>query len=98
MTKIGQSTVAAAAQNTFSGWMSLNKGTASLSMDFTTGTFVGTATLQRRLGTAGTTQDVEAWTAEAQKVIDVADEEHQYRIGVKTGEYTSGTLNAFIVQ
>lgn len=83
----GSSTASVAAQNTFSDWMEI-RGKFNVSVS---GTWAGTMTLQRRFGSSGSTLDVEAFTANTEKQGDEPEPGVEYRIGCKTGEYTSGT-------
>lgn len=53
------------------------------------GTFVATVTLQRRLDGANW-RDVESWSSEIETTY-VVDEPSELRLGVKTGDFTSGT-------
>lgn len=75
------------AQNTFTKLLSINANErASVSIS---GTFVGTVTLQRRLDGANW-RDVNPWTSPDDPTY-VADESGDIRLGIKTGDYTSGT-------
>ena len=77
-------------QNTFTGALSVPaEARTSVSVS---GTFVATVTLQRRLDGANW-RDVQTWTGEME-VTYVADESQDLRLGVKTGDYTSGTVTA----
>lgn len=93
-------TVTAGAQNTFTDPMNVGqKNRVSISVS---GTFVATVTLQRRFpsttGDAPTSwADVESWSAGIETTY-VPDENQQIRIGVKTGDYTSGSAVARIGQ
>jgi len=61
------------------------------------GTFVGTVTIQA--SSDGTTwHDVESFTSAVQKVGDVGGEDQHVRGGIKTGNYTSGTVTVRIAQ
>jgi len=68
------------------------------------GSFTATVTIQRRFTNPatglydGTWLDVSTYTSEREDVGIVPDEEVQYRAGVKTGEYTSGTINLRLSQ
>ena len=53
--------------------------------------FSGTVTLQRSFDNGSTWRDVATYTADAEKSIDVPVDGIFYRLGVKTGDYTSGT-------
>lgn len=54
------------------------------------GTFSATVWLQRRLNSAPWL-DVTSYTAAAEKIIDTEAVGVEYRLGVKTGGYASGT-------
>ncbi|HUT56427.1 MAG TPA: hypothetical protein VNA25_00975 [Phycisphaerae bacterium] len=58
-----------------------------------TGTWAGTITLQRSIDEAGSWVDVTSWTANQDTTHDdgLDNSIAYYRIGFKTGEYTSGT-------
>lgn len=67
------------------------------SRDFTitlTGTWAGTVTLQRSIGETGAWVDVTTYTANTTATYNDALDNQiiYYRIGIKTGEYTSGTV------
>jgi hypothetical protein len=57
------------------------------------GTFTATVTLQRSIGAPGSWTDVESYTVPTSKVYDdgLDNQIIYYRLGVKTGNYTSGT-------
>lgn len=76
------------AQNTYTSPLQVAKKSFNLSVS---GTWAGTLTLQRSFDGGTTWVDVETYTANTEKVG--TDPEHKvfYRIGFKTGEYTSGT-------
>lgn len=63
------------------------------------GTWEGTVTIQRRFGSSDTERDVTDGTFihTAATVVEQSLYDHeegvQYRIGIKTGDYTSGTCN-----
>jgi len=61
------------------------------------GTWAGTVTLQRSFD-GQTWQDVETFTANAERVGDDPEKNINYRVGFKTGEYTSGTASVRISQ
>lgn len=80
-------TAAISAQNTFSTAVRIGKEfNVSIS-----GTFVATVTAQRSYDNV-TWYDVDTWTAPSEDV-GFEPEYIWYRIGVKTGNYTSGTVN-----
>ena len=80
------------AENTFNTAVQIDVGerfTVSLS-----GTFVATITLQRRLD--GTNwRDVESYTVPTEK-DGLAAEGQEVRLGIKTGDFTSGTAKVRI--
>ena len=79
-------TKAISAENTFSDAVNL-EGYFNISIS---GTFVATVTVQRSYD--GTNwHDVDSWTAPAEEV-GFDPEYRLYRVGVKTGNYTSGTV------
>jgi len=79
-------TKAISAQNTFSDALAL-RGDFSLSI---AGTFSGTVTVQRSFDAGSSWADVDTFTStyEGNGYEGVGA---QYRAGIKTGEYTSGT-------
>jgi hypothetical protein len=83
-------TKAISAENTFSDVVNL-EGYFNISIS---GTFVATVTVQRSYDGI-TWHDVDSWTAPSEEV-GFDPEFRQYRIGVKTGGYTSGTVNVRI--
>lgn len=89
---LGVQEAAITAQNTFTSALFIpNKQSASLSIS---GTFVATVTHQRRKqgGSVADFKDVETFTAAAEK-ITINAEGMEHRIGVKTGDFTSGTVD-----
>ena len=87
------------AQNTFTDWITPK---SSLYEDMETahflnlsiaGTWVGTVTLQRRFHVADTPRDVEAFTENAEESLFDHEAGVEYRLGIKTGNFTSGTCN-----
>lgn len=60
------------------------------------GTFVATVTVQRSIDQSAW-HDVDEWTAPAE-VVGVEPESQWYRVGVKTGGYTSGTATVRLGQ
>lgn len=75
------------AQNTFTTAVQL-EGYFNVSIS---GTFTATVTLQRSFDNS-TWRDVDSWTAPAEEV-GMEPEICWYRIGVKTGNFTSGTVS-----
>ncbi len=58
------------------------------------GTFTGTVTLQRSISEPGDWNDVQSYTAETTTSFDdgLDNQIIHYRIGIKSGDYTSGTV------
>lgn len=88
--------LAISAQNIFTPWVAL-LGEFNLSIS---GTWVGTVTIQRSFDGGVTALDVEQYIANAE---DAGYEPRGeggtlYRVGFKTGDYTSGTANVRINQ
>lgn len=103
LTHSGQSALTSiAAQNTFTNSIRVSGlgahgvgGTSARSFVINvSGTWVGTVTLQRSFGTPGSWADVTNYTTNQTNVIfdDTLDNQIiYYRLGIKTGNYTSGT-------
>lgn len=100
---VARATASLTAQNTCSTWVALNSG-FNLSLS---GTWVATVHLQRSFSTAytgtaesgDTTQlDVASYTANIQDRGIEPETGVKYRVCVKTGNYTSGTVVARISQ
>ena len=87
-------TAAISAQNTFTDSISLGPGEFNLSV---WGTFVGTVTVQRSFDAGVTWLDVQTFTTPSEEVGRDATGA-LYRVGVKAGEYTSGTANVRLSQ
>lgn len=90
-------TKAISAENTFSDPIRVTGvGDSRTFSIIVTGTFVGTLTLQFSAGAPGTWVDAATYTAPtATGYVDGLDNEViYYRIGIKTGDYTSGTATA----
>jgi len=85
-------TAAASAQNTWTSIIAPASGTGFLNVSVS-GTWVATVTLQRSFDWGSTWHDVTTWTANAQKRLEDTERRVVYRIGVATGDYTSGTAN-----
>ena len=90
-------TASLTAQNTFTDWLApfkksrINPGYIDLSV---TGTWAGTITVQKRYERGGVYTDpidVEDYTENVAKLIEDHVWGVEYRIGFKTGDYTSGT-------
>ena len=56
-----------------------------------TGTWVATVTVQRSFDSGSTWYDVDTWTTNTQEYGLEPERGIQYRIGIKTGGYTSGS-------
>lgn len=67
-------------------------GKFNISANFSNGSGVGTVTLQRKFGSSGATLDIEAYTSDTEKQAEEPEDDVYYRLGVKTGDYTSGTI------
>ena len=55
------------------------------------GSWVGTVTAQRSFDLGSTWYDVSTWTANTQEYGFEPERRVYYRVGIKAGEYTSGT-------
>ncbi|MBX9770783.1 MAG: hypothetical protein K2X29_05405 [Candidatus Obscuribacterales bacterium] len=62
------------------------------------GTFSATVTLQRSIDNGGTWQDIWNTPDPTYKGLKILERKALYRLGVKTGEFTSGTVNASLTQ
>lgn len=85
------------AQNTFSDPVEVfGVGEARRIAYATSGTWTATVTLQRSIGAVGSWEDVTSFSANTSSTYaDGLDNQIvYYRIGVKTGDYTSGTVSA----
>lgn len=87
------------AQNTFTDWIapSTQNALGITAMGYLNlsiyGTWVGTVTVQRTFDDGTTVLDVVTYTSNAERLVE--DHEHgiKYRVGIKTGDFTSGTAN-----
>jgi len=99
-------TESVAAENTFTDWISPKSQKRSGSdrkgfLDLViSGTWSGTVTVQKRYGHGSGSEsdrtytdpfDVVSYTANTVKLIEDSSDAVQYRVGIKTGNYTSGT-------
>jgi hypothetical protein len=95
LTSVGQDVASSlSAQNTFTNPIRVSGVTSGRVFNLTiTGTWAGTVTLQRSVGAVGAWTDVESHTTNQNKNYDDTFDNQiiYYRIGIKTGEYTSGT-------
>lgn len=62
------------------------------------GTFVGTVTLQRSFDDGTTWHNVATWAAPAETLYANPNGSIKYRLGVKTGEFTSGSIHCNLSQ
>lgn len=82
-------TAAVVAQNTFTEQAEFDPSRPfNLSV---TGTWAGTVVLQRSYDDGSTWGDVDSYTANAEKLIETTEVGILWRLGIKTGGYTSGT-------
>ena len=86
--------LAISAQNTFTAPVVLLGG-FSLSIS---GTWAGTVTIQRSFDEGSTWLDVQTYTANIEDTGSEPRGNTVYRVGIKTGNYTSGTANVRIGQ
>ena len=84
---IAASDASAATENTYTTAIYIS-GYFNLSIS---GTWAGTVTVQRSWDLGTSWVDVSTYTANTQKVGFEPEENIQYRVGIKTGGYTSGT-------
>lgn len=103
LTTTGQTVTAAiTAENTFTDPVRIT-GSGSASRTYSvsiTGTWVGTVMLQRSIGDDSTWVDTTHFDTANTSYSDSDNLDNQivyYRIGVKTGQYTSGTINVSLV-
>lgn len=95
---VGQKvTVDASAENTFTDEIRVTgvENTRRFTI-LTTGTWSGTMTLQRSIVEPGSWTDVQTWTGNTSVTYDdgLDNQIVYYRIGFKSGDYSSGTLTA----
>ena len=92
-------TAAITAENTFTDWIQpyqaqqaghYEEGKLNVSIF---GTFVATVTLQRTFDGGTVIRDVESFSAPTEEAVSDHESRVQYRIGVKSGDFTSGTVN-----
>lgn len=86
---IGMAEKDISAQNTFSDGL-YTEGDFNLSIS---GTFVATVTVQRSFDAGSTWRDVDTFTAPIETYGVDPEPVVVYRAGVKTGDYTSGTVS-----
>lgn len=83
------------AANLFSGYIRVTGVSSGRSFLITlSGTWVGKVTLQRSVSEPGDWTDVKSWTANTSESYDdtLSNQTIYYRLGVKTGDYTSGSV------
>lgn len=83
------------AQDTWTDAVSFTVGIFDLSIS---NTFTATVTLQRSFDGGTTWYDVQTFTQETEAVVDNADNTVKWRIGVATGDFTSGTADVRLSQ
>ena len=81
------------AQNLFTDEISPCYNSPSCSLNYSiSGTWAGTVTMQRAFPSAPTTwYDVETFTSNEEGQLFDYERGNKYRMGIKTGDYTSGT-------
>lgn len=90
----------ASAQNTFTNAVKVTAAGDGRALGLTiTGTWAGTVTLQRSVGVSGSWVDVTSYTVNASTTLDdsLDNQVIYYRLGIKTGAYTSGTASMQLV-
>ena len=85
---IGAVTATITAQNTFTDWIDIwGKFNVSIS-----GISGDTVFVQRSIDGGTTVKDVKSYTADQEESGEEVERGWQYRIGVKTGGYSAGTI------
>lgn len=101
VTSVGQDVSASlSAENTFTNPIRVTGITAGRIFNIViTGTWTATVTLQRSVGAIGAWTDVESYTTNQDKNYDDTFDNQIifYRLGIKTGDYTSGTAVANLI-
>jgi hypothetical protein len=82
-------------EDSFTNQVIFEVGTFSISVY---GTFVGAVTLQRTWDEGATWLDVHCFEEPEEAIADNSEEQAEWRIGVKTGDYTSGTISVRLSQ
>ena len=85
---IGSVNATLTAENTFTDWMA-TKGKFNVSI---TGINGDTVTVQRSIDGGTTILDVKDYTANKQESGEEIEHGWSYRIGIKTGNYSAGTV------
>ena len=88
MAKTTARTASLTAQNTFGGSVEV-RGLFNFSLS---GTWVGTVHLQRSFDAGSSWLDVDSFTSNVETFGTESEDGVYYRVGVKTGNYTSGTV------
>ena len=79
------------AQNNFTDWLEFDNARRFFNVSVS-GTFSATVTVQRSYDGGSTPLDVKEYTAPAEEIGEHVETIVLYRIGVKTGDFTSGTV------
>lgn len=87
-------TASVTAENSFTEWLDVWPGHVDVGIS---GTWVGTVTVQRKLNSSDTVLDVDTFTSNFQGYFTVGSGQ-AVRVGVKTGDYTSGTVVITVCQ
>lgn len=85
---------AIAAADGYTEWVNVH-GVFNVSVS---GTWSGTLTLQRSFDGGATVVDVETMTANVERLGEEPERGVHYRVGFKSGDYTSGTAQVRISQ
>jgi len=95
MTVFRANTKSIASDNTFTDAIDPLSGFLAISVSGFSDSpaFSGTITLQRSFDDGLTWKDIENYTADEETMIDAPVAGIFYRLGIKTGNYTSGTAN-----
>ena len=87
------------AQNTYTDWISAKHANADGYLNFSlSGTWVGTLTLQRSFDSGVTQLDVSTFTSNYEGSLTDYGNGVIYRVGFKTGGYTSGAAICSIIR
>lgn len=87
--------LSAGADDIFSPPVQLVRGAANISV---WGSFVATVTIQRSFDGGQNWLDIDNYSGPAEMILDEPEGAALYRIGVKAGNYTSGTVMGRIGQ
>ena len=83
------------AENTFSDSVEIQRGRFNLSLS---GTWVASVTVQRSFDDGVNWVDVESFSANTEQIGQEPEDDTLYRFGIKTGNYTSGSVVGRISQ